>query len=417
MSNDLDRRGFLYLLGIGGASTIAGCAAGQLHFAVSCTPNPDGKGTTCFAGLKGTFEEMELQPGYARKKRAYDEMRRRREAQESAPEFREIERRRGQMAGHRLPTVEELNQKNLVDFLLDAEYEYSVSKGEDHPCVPTKNPGLKGCDMKADDAYHKRLEEAIALDNGYRSQARNVFESIVSDFRSPMRGRRTAGLSAGDAKGLLTIMHKLMVKHGLKTTGRGAYGTLTGDIRSGEIHTDTYALVAVGIAERYGLPLHGMLLPDHQAARWKEPALNFDQGLFIPDEEYISHYDSRRMRDVKPGVYLAPLSKQELAGSHLASMAERLSNGGKFNAGAELATRAALWTPRDPRTHIILAKALMPLAYFTTAREEYQAARGLDPSYSRYDIDLGLLATLEADAREKGIDTVWGRADRPGTAF
>ncbi|GEM_PF-6740043 len=287
-----------------------------------------------------------------------------------------------QRSDYRLPTEDDLRQKNLVYLLLDLEYEFGRNGA-----IPT------------------------ARNRGTREAYTNAFESISTAFG------RASGLrwSRGEDDGRLT--------REIETEPNRLLFTLDGAIRSNGfqappqtelpqgfvaardivgidylteafnlhyVDCDMYSFLALGVAERYGLPLYGVHSPRHFFTRLvvDDAHINFDQGNIISDEAYIDGTFVRSARQIplaslQRQTYMKTLSKRETVAEHLATIAGGLSAHGEHAASLAVTELVIRWMPQSEKGHFYRGLTFTHLALFREADREYAIVNQLDPDLLR----------------------------------
>jgi len=225
---------------------------------------------------------------------------------------------------------------------------------------------------------------------------------------------RFNGLRTQEVEGVLLALDRAIQGGGLHPPPREEVDNvdfLTPGLLHGSVDCDIYSFVALGIAERYGIPLYGVQSPGHFFTRWQSPLvrLNFDQGRIREgDDPYIdgsfvndftidplSNSTNHPQRGISQeslsqGVYLRTLSKRETVASHLATIASGLIRNQENRRALSLTTLATMWAPQDVTGHLQRAVALHALGRYAEEDREYRQATTLDSMLPARMYHLGL---------------------------
>ena len=144
------------------------------------------------------------------------------------------------------------------------------------------------------------------------------------------------------------------------------------------------SLLYLAVAERVGLPIHGVSAPEHFFVRFDdgvtriniEPTLG---GRVVPDRDY------RDRRHISPdaedrGVYLRTESKRQVIASLIANRAGYLALSGMPDAALEDAERALAIKPYWPQAYVNRGLAHEMLERPRLAEKDYHTALQFDPN-------------------------------------
>jgi len=269
----------------------------------------------------------------------------------------------------RLPTTTDVRRKNLADLLLDLELAY----GRNGAIPSTREPDTKSRCI----ARLERIAES--------------FERMTTPLiRANLQHRRFHGIGTQEAQGLLLSLDRAITSSGLQQPPQGiGISYLTQGLLGSMVDCDIYSFVALGIAERYGIPLYGVESPIHFFTRWQSPSihLNFDQGLIREsDQRYIdgSMFNPPTARisegSITRGAYLRSLRKQETVAIHLVNIAMSLLDNHEYETALDLTTLATRWAPHSTYTHLGRSSVLSSFRRPVEALDEYRRAVELDPT-------------------------------------
>lgn len=189
-----------------------------------------------------------------------------------------------------------------------------------------------------------------------------------------------------------------------------------------EIDCSTYVVLYLAIAERLGLPLVGLSLPEHVALRWDSPdgsSFNWEPTVPSPcDDGFYRQWKHISPEAEKTGAYLAPLSKQEVLGIALYERGLTHSARGDYGKALAVAHLSLSLAPRHPDAYNLHGLVLAAEGDYEQALASFDQAIQLDPSFAHAYfnragsrlalgqrdeacIDLGILCTLDRELCEE----------------
>lgn len=278
--------------------------------------------------------------------------------------FNKFRKLRSQEHDYQMPTLLEVNNTNIARLILDLDYSFG------------KNGAISSMRNHGDyETAKERLETFLDMGNFW----------FPKSF--------LWGSNSITARAILTqikdhIESKMLTYSQLPRLARqDSFCNLLLEMK---YDCDTYSTLALGIAEKYHLPITGVLIPMHVFTRWQteDACLNFDQGVISPnDAKYIdgsySHYE--KVYPLAPeslsgnSIYLKGLSKTEFVADYAAVIVYNLIENKEYTAALDLANSVKNWSPRDPFLHVARGTALRCLGYIDESTHEYETALKLDP--------------------------------------
>ena len=153
-----------------------------------------------------------------------------------------------------------------------------------------------------------------------------------------------------------------------------------------EIDCAMYVYIYLAIAERIGLPLVGVNVPEHLALRW-EPAQgeSFNWEATVPnrcDDAFYVEWKSPSRTAIANGVYLQPLSKEEVLGLALYETGLTLRARKRPDDALAAANRAIRLAPRYPDAYNLRGLVLSATGHLDDAVASYAHAIELDPGFA-----------------------------------
>jgi regulator of sirC expression with transglutaminase-like and TPR domain len=302
---------------------------------------------------------------------------------------------RGRKHNYVLPSEGDVENKNLVHLLLDIEYEYSKnhSSQKERDAVVWMHERFDGiCSAFGEIAGIENIARLVI--GGHVLKKANPGLPVQDDFRIVVAE-------------MLQNMFEIIVVAGKFSYAVPKVQYLSTSFTEKAITPSNLHTLMLGLAEVYRLPMVGVAMPTHIFARYKCPHtnINFDSGMLLTDQDYFNadhNKNARALSDVslKSGAYFRDLSKKEVVGMTLATLAYSLMGQREFSAALDTAALAAKWSPRQPEVHQMYGKALMALDYGESAYREYEIARTLNPELEVPDA-VNRMRTL---VRENGIE-------------
>lgn len=273
-----------------------------------------------------------------------------------------FQERRLQEHGYQMPTLLEVNNTNIASLILDLDYSF----GKNGAIPPMRNHNNY-------EIAKERLETFLDLGDLW------VPSNVLN------------GYSNEDAKILLTQIktdiHSTMLRYS-ENPNYGRQDSFCNLLLEMKYDCDTYSTLVLGIAEKYHLPIKGVVIPFHAFTRWITPNayLNFDQGTIRTDDyQYIDGTYNRNVEPIPPeslngkSIYLKGLGKKEFVAHYAAGIVLELIANKEYAAALDLADSIKNWSKRDPFTHSARGSALTGLGYFEESKHEFEKALELDP--------------------------------------
>lgn len=291
-----------------------------------------------------------------------------------------IRERRAQKHDYSLPLEKDVSRKNLVDLVLGLEQEFTRGSVSEKRYADAKKGYaalLERFSKRVDRQYIDRLldEEKISLESGSDKKARFVAADMATTV-------------------LARLDRSIRNKNGFSEPAEyssaedGDVESLADVFTKKRFNCEAYSLLALGVAEKYNMPLHAVHVPGHMYTRWRSRLVvkNFDQGEFTDDSSYFSgSYSNFRKRihpvSVDRGAYFHDLSKTELVGHYMSNIAKRLVKGNEVKAAMDLLSVAQAWAPKDPSVHDAYGMVLAMMGYVDDALLHFSIAHSLDSNY------------------------------------
>jgi len=273
------------------------------------------------------------------------------------------------------------------------------------------------------DAEHELLGEVVLLtpdrtvtfEEGYRTLARLIDEASE---RLPSPG--ATGLEPLDT--LRTIDH-LLADEGFSYRDYSSpentllgYHTLSFGLARRELDCAMYTFVYLAIAEALDLPLSGMSLPEHLTLCWNlsdGSHVNWEAtvGKTCSDEFYL-RWKRLSSSTVQRGVYLRPLSKQEMYAAALYEKGLVLKERRREQRALAVTRQALALAPRSPDLHNLAAMLAAKRGDHAEALLGYDRALALDEAFAHalYNRAGSELALGRSDDARATLDLLRGLA-------
>jgi regulator of sirC expression with transglutaminase-like and TPR domain len=147
-----------------------------------------------------------------------------------------------------------------------------------------------------------------------------------------------------------------------------------------------YVYFYLGVAERLGLPLRGIAMPEHLALRWQlEGARCFDWEPTVPspcDDAFYVKWKGLDAESVTRGVYLRDMTREEVLASAFYTKALVLDARSSREAAQRAAEAAVRLAPQDPDGHNLLGLLLCERGDSELALLSFDRATALDPGFA-----------------------------------
>jgi len=312
-----------------------------------------------------------------------------------------ISQRRMQRHNYTLPDEYDVKNNNLVELLVNLEHEFG------------KNGSIR---LAANERTRKKsldTFESMVKEFGERVPLEYVHEGILNTkilTQENMSGKSTNWFANFRVETVLARLHSVLKQErgspykNETTLGRSAafkasddngIDYLTEIFIGNRYDCDTYSMLALGIAERYGLPLHAVHVPEHIFLRWKSPyvTMNFDMGQHVDTWKYVEGLASTSKRptpkeSIECGAYLDDMTKLEMVGHHLSTIGKGLMHGGEYKAALDVLDLAAKWGDTNPAVHYTYGTILWMMGYFDNAKNQFDLVYALDKDY--FDVPVRL---------------------------
>lgn len=222
-----------------------------------------------------------------------------------------------------------------------------------------------------------------------------------------------------DAEGRIAVLNEWLTRsHVVRnawTDALGGYSFVDAVLRDDTGNCLGHSTLYLAMAERLGLPLHGVAAPNHCFVRWDDGRVRRNiettaRGQARPDESYVPE-DVRR---AAPGLFLRNLTKREVLARILSNRSSTLMGLRHHAEAAEAASRAIALDPGHHLAYVNRAWATFQSVYDSRSdvvHDLERAARLLpvDPA-----LPLGLAVALRAYGEPAGaLDALDGLASSP----
>jgi hypothetical protein len=299
-----------------------------------------------------------------------------------------------------LPSEEDLENNNLVEMTLDVENEFhkegmlSMPYGDDEYSVASERfrTLIEMFEQVTGNMLGEMQEYIATGDSKNGDLARKWYLEMSGRYPDVfVRCPETEESANFTGASLLFLIDRAIQSEGFKRTDKNeGIHHVTETLNSGEYDCDTYSFMALGLAERFGLPVYGVTVPMHMFVRWDGLGFrqNLDQGSFVTDKKYLDgEYAPVALLPLHPesieqGAYMRNMSKRETMGIRLASISNDLLQSGDYAAGLDVATIAAEWAPLSPISHQVRAMSLAALGRRSEAAKEVDLFVRQDPNYT-----------------------------------
>lgn len=270
--------------------------------------------------------------------------------------------RRPQPHDYQLPTLLEVQNTNIAHLILDWDYSFGLNGA-----IPSmqNHDNYKIAKERLETFYGRGKRYEFSPDfiqNATSSSVRLILSQIRKDFRATMMRYSSPVNDTQDSFCNFLLEQRY--------------------------DCDTYSILTLGLAEKYGLPLYGVIIPDHIFTRWKtgKVHINFDQGAIgIDDAEYIDGAYNSHSRPIASSslngrsIYIKSLDKLEFVAHYLANISFFLRRNQEYAAALDLINIAKGWSEKDPDIHLVRSNILKDLGHIGEANRELRMALKLDP--------------------------------------